>query len=149
MTRFRMFLTCLLVTAMFILLTRLDFLVNGILYKHGLRFSEAWYLEYWLLYGLAYQFVIVCLSLWNRSLRLFFALEILVLCSVQDLFLYGLWVGSFPSSQWSWMVYYKFLGSWNTTNQVALSLVAFGLAFITLVANKNFLIDLKRHQDDQ
>lgn len=148
MNRFRLFLTCLLVTAMFILLTRLDFLVNGILYKHGLRFSEAWYLEYGLLYGLTYQLVIICLSLWNRSLRLFFALEILVLCSVQDLFFYGLWVGSFPQSQWSWMVHYKLFGSWNTTNQVALSLVALGLAFITLVVNKNFSIGLKRHQDD-
>jgi len=136
MNRFRMFLTCFIVAAMFVLLTRLDFLVNGILYKHGLRFSEAWYSEYSLLYILTYQLVIVCLSLWNRSLRLFFALEILVLCSVQDLFFFGLWVGSFPSSQWSWMVYYKLLGFWNTTNQVALSLAALGLAFITLKLNK-------------
>ena len=149
MNRFRMFLTCLLVTAMFVLLTRLDFLVNGMLYEHGLRFSEAWYWEYWLLYGLTYQLVIVCLSLWNRSSRLFLALEILVLCSVQDLFFFGLWVGSFPSSQWSWMVYYKLLGFWNTTNQVTLSLVALALAFITLTVNRIFSIDLKRHQVDK
>lgn len=148
MNRFRMLLTCLLIATMFVLLTRLDFLVNGMLYEHGLRFSETWYWEYWLLCGLTYQLVIVCLSLWNRSLRLFFALEILVLCSVQDLFFFGLWVGSFPSSQWSWMVYYKLLGFWNTTNQVTLSLVALGLAFTTLVVNKNSLMNLKRHQDD-
>ena len=144
MTRFRMFLTCLLVATMFVLLTRFDFLVNGTLYKHGLRFSEAWYSQYRLLYGLTYQLVIVCLSLWNRSLRLFLALEILVLCSVQDLFFYGLWAGSFPSSQWSWMVYYKLFGFWNTANQLALSFVALGSAFTTLIINKNFLIGLKR-----
>lgn len=149
MTRFKVFLTCLSVAAMFVLLTRLDFLVNGILYTHGLRFSEAWYWEYCLLYALTYQLVIVCLSLWNRSLRLFFALEILVLCSVQDLFFYGLWAGSFPPSQWSWMVYYKLLGFWNTTNQVVLNLVALGLAFVTLTVNRIFSIGLKRHQVDK
>jgi len=104
-----------------LLLTRLDFLINNILYRFGLIFSEAWYQEYAVLYFLAYQLVVFILLAYTRNLKLFFFFEVFVLTSTQDLVYFGLWECSFPSHEWVWMVYYRIFGFWNTTSQILLS----------------------------
>jgi hypothetical protein len=104
-----------------LLLTRLDFLVNNILYSFGLTFSETWYQEYGALYFLAYQLVIFALLAYTRNLKLFAFFQVFVLTSTQDLVYFGLWEGSFPSHEWVWMVYYRIFGFWNTTSQILLS----------------------------
>jgi hypothetical protein len=103
------------------LLTRLDFLVNSILYNFGLSFSEAWYQEYSILYFLAYQLVVFILLAYTRNLKLFALFQVFVLTCTQDLVYFGLWEGSFPSHEWVWMVYYRIFGFWNTTSQILLS----------------------------
>jgi len=105
-----------------LLLTRLDFLINNILYNFGLTFSEAWYQEYIVLYFLAYQLVVFILLAYTRNLKLFAFFQVFVLTSTQDLVYFGLWEGSFPSHEWVWMVYYRVFGFWNTASQILLSI---------------------------
>ena len=105
-----------------LLLTRLDFLINNILYNFGLSFSEAWYQEYSVLYFLAYQLVVFILLAYTKNLKLFAFFQVFVLTSTQDLVYFGLWEGSFPSHEWVWMVYYRIFGFWNTTSQIVLSI---------------------------
>jgi len=105
-----------------LLLTRLDFLINNILYNFGLTFSEAWYQEYVVLYFLAYQLVVFILLAYTRNLKLFAFFQVFVLSSTQDLVYFGLWEGSFPSHEWVWMVYYRVFGFWNTASQILLSI---------------------------
>ena len=105
-----------------LLLTRLDFLINNILYNFGLIFSEGWYQEYAVLYFLAYQLIVFILLAYTRNLKLFAFFQVFVLTSTQDLVYFGLWEGSFPSHEWVWIVYYRIFGFWNTTSQILLSI---------------------------
>jgi len=105
-----------------LLLTRLDFLINNILYDFGLIFSEGWYQEYAVLYFLAYQLIVFILLAYTRNLKLFAFFQVFVLTSTQDLVYFGLWEGSFPSHEWVWIVYYRIFGFWNTTSQILLSI---------------------------
>ena len=104
-----------------LLLTRLDFLINNILYDFGLIFSEGWYQEYSVLYFLSYQLVVFILLAYTRNLKLFVFFEVFVLTCTQDLVYFGLWGGSFPTQEWVWMIQYSIFGFWNTTSQVLLS----------------------------
>jgi len=105
-----------------LLLTRLDFLINNILYNFGLSFSEAWYQEYAVLYFLAYQLVVFILLAYTRNLKLFAFFQVFVLTSTQDLVYFGIWEGSFPAHEWVWIVYYQIFGFWNTASQILLSI---------------------------
>jgi len=105
-----------------LLLTRLDFLINNILYNFGLSFSEAWYQEYAVLYFLAYQLVVFILLAYTRNLKLFAFFQVFVLTSTQDLVYFGIWEGSFPAHEWVWIVYYQIFGFWNTASQIVLSI---------------------------
>jgi hypothetical protein len=113
-----------------LLLTRLDFLVNNILYDFNLSFSEGWYHEYSILYFLAYQLVVFVLLAYTRNMKLFTFFEVFVLTSTQDLVYFGLWQGSFPAHEWVWMPYYRIFGFWNTTNQILLSISSLALILV-------------------
>ena len=110
-----------------LLFTRIDFLINNILYKYGLKFSEGWYSEYGILYFLLYQFLIAIVYLLTKNVKLAICLEVFTQTSTQDLIYFGLWEGSFPTYDWVWMPYYKIFGTWMTIHQVCLSLLALGL----------------------
>ena len=105
-----------------LLLTRLDFLINNILYNFGLSFSEALYQEYSVLYFLAYQLLVFILLAYTKNLKLFAFFQVFVLTSTQDLVYFGIWEGSFPAHEWVWIVYYQIFGFWNTTSQIVLSI---------------------------
>jgi hypothetical protein len=113
-------------------LTRLDFLVNNVLYSFGLTFSEAWHQEYSILYFLVYQLLIFTLLVYTRNLKLFLFFQVFVLTSTQDLVYFGLWQGSFPVHQWVWTAEYKLFGFWNTANQLLLSLCSISSILILL-----------------
>ena len=119
-----------------LLLTRLDFLINNILYNFGLNFSEAWYQEYSILYFLAYQLIIFILLAYTKNLKLFAFFQVFVLTSTQDLVYFGLWEGSFPSHEWVWMVHYRIFGFWNTTSQILLSLSSLSSIIILSRVNR-------------
>ena len=105
-----------------LLFTRIDFLINNSLYGYGLSFSENWYVEYTGLYALCYQLLILSLFVYSRNLKLLALMEVFALTSTQDLVYFGLWQGSFPTIEWSWMLFYRIFGSWTTTHQILLSL---------------------------
>ena len=105
-----------------LLFTRMDYLVNNTLYKHGLKFSDEWYSEYSLLYALLFQLTIALIYLWTRSWKLCLVLEAFVLSSCQDFVYFGLWEGGkFPSGDWDWMPLFKTFGHWTTKDQLAFS----------------------------
>jgi len=117
-----------------LVLTRLDFLVNETLYGYGLEFSYGWYREYTILYGLSYQLVLLLLFLWARDWRLVCVLEGFVLSSGQDLIFFMVWNGGFPEGEWTWMLFYRVFGFWNTNTQILLTvgvtLASFVLTFV-------------------
>jgi hypothetical protein len=113
-------------------LTRLDFLVNNILYRFGLTFSGAWHQEYSILYFLAYQLLIFTRLAYTRNLKLFMLFQVFVLTSTQDLVYFGLWQGSFPAHEWVWTAEYKLFGFWNTASQLLLSLCSVSSILILL-----------------
>ena len=115
------------------LFTRLDFLINNSLYDYGLRFDEAWYLPYSILYGLSYQCLILLLVFYAKSLKFFVFAEVFVLTSSQDLVYFGLWQNGFPSHEWAWSPFFSIFGSWTTTHQFVLSFSALMLASALLL----------------
>lgn len=114
-----------------LLLTRLDFVINNVLYGFGLVFSKEWYNEYMILYSLAYQLVIFVLYAYTKNAKLFVFFEVFVLTCTQDLVYFGLWELGFPSGNWDWMLFNQVLGFWNTTSQVLLS--TSGLTLISFI----------------
>ena len=119
-----------------LLLTRLDFLINNILYTFGLTFSEGWYQEYAILYFLAYQLVVFILLAYTRNLKLFAFFQVFVLTSTQDLVYFGIWEGSFPAHEWVWMVYYRIFGFWNTASQILFSISSLSSIIILFRVNR-------------
>jgi len=116
-----------------LLFTRVDFFVNASLYNYGLQFSENWYSEYLILYGLCYQLLILSLLVYTRSLKLFVFMEVFVLTSTQDLVFFGLWQGAFPRIEWSWTPFYRIFGTWTTTHQILLSFSANLLSSLAII----------------
>ena len=106
-----------------LVLTRMDYIVHQVLYNYGLVFSYAWASDYWILYALCYQLVILFLFLWTQNKKLLIATEAFVLTATQDLIFFGLWCGWFPTTDWVWMPQYVILGFWSTQNQWLLSVV--------------------------
>jgi hypothetical protein len=124
-----------------LLFTRVDFFVNASLYNFGLQFNENWYTEYTTLYALCYQLLILSLFVYTRNLKLSVFMEIFVLTSTQDLVYFGLWQGTFPQIEWSWMPFYRIFGTWTTTHQILLSfsanlLVSLAILLLPLVKQR-------------
>jgi hypothetical protein len=117
-----------------LLFTRFDFFVNASLYQYGLQFSENWYDEYLILYGLCYQFLIWSLLVYTRNFKLLVFMEVFVLTSTQDLVYFGLWQGAFPKIDWWWTPFYRIFGSWTATQQILLSLSANLLSSLVIIA---------------
>ena len=91
-----------------LLFTRMDYIVNVVLYRFGLRFSEGWFSDYSLAYTLMYQLTILCLFIYCRRIAFLLLTEVFVLTSTQDLVFFSLWnQGVYPSGQWTWTRYYR------------------------------------------
>ncbi len=113
-----------------LLLTRLDFLINNILYDFGLIFSEGWYQKYSVLYFLSYQLVVFILLAYTRNLKRFVFFEVFVLTCTQDLVYFGFWGSNFPTPEWVLMIQYRIFVFWNTTSQVLLNIFSLSLVLI-------------------
>jgi len=117
-----------------LLFTRMDYVVNVVLYRFGLRFSEGWFSDYSLAYTLMYQLTILCLFIYCRRIAFLLLTEVFVLTSTQDLVFFSLWnQGVYPSGQWTWTRYYRWFGSWTTMNQIIYSAVSLTTAFIVVI----------------
>lgn len=133
----KILLTILLFFVAVLLLTFMDWIVNGLLYQHGLQFSEEWYGTYSLGYTLLWQFTLITLTLSLRSWKAFVLMEAFVLSSTQDLVYFGVWNGGvFPVGDWTWMPLFDVLGFYSTGLQVLLSVVCVGAAILLVKMTK-------------
>ena len=110
-----------------LLLTRLDFFVNGPLYSYGLVFDWNWYTEYQVLYNLLWQFTIIVLTFYSRNLYFLAIAEAFHRSSTQDLFFFPLWTDGFPTGDWTWSSHYQVYGHWTTMDHIAYCLILNGL----------------------
>jgi len=128
-----------------VLLTRLDYFVNGILYEYGLIFDWSWYMEYQFLYNLLWQISIFILFYYCRNLYFLFLSYAFYWSASQDIFFFVAWVGDFPSGDWTWSSHYLLFGHWSTVDHIGFCLVINLLAIIFCVLLKfSSLKDAKR-----
>lgn len=128
-------LVALMVFLFFFLMSRIDFIVNGVLYSFGLRFSNAWYFGYWTSYVAIYVLFSVILSAtyWvgsckaNRDIKvaisLFLSIIFLVIGGLQDIMFYVFWAGGLPPNNvnWLWIPEIGLVGTWNSQDQIFLT----------------------------
>ena len=123
MPRKESLITLAIVVAFFLIMTRIDYVVNCILYEHGLKFSEVWHSEWTYIYILAYVFFAVVMGYFNKSLKLGLSLLVISLISTQDIIYFLVWNAGnrFPTSMWVWMYQYRLFGYWNIATQLLIS----------------------------
>jgi hypothetical protein len=139
-----------LVLAVFLSVTGLDFVVNSILYSYGLDFSYVWYVPYQI--GLSVTVFSVCvLVAWQsyedtasmdvafkRGLTLFLA----HLGGLIDWIFFLVYNGGrVYSGEWTWMWQYSLLGSWNWKLQGIWSLSFLVLILGVWKANRMMFFD--------
>ena len=122
-----------LVFLFFLLMSRIDYIVNGTLYSYGLKFSYRWANEYWITYNLVFVVfsAMVAFTYYvgsNKSVRdlkissaLFATVCLLALGGLQDVLFFVLWGGGLPANSvvWWWMPWVSVVGTWNSLMQVA------------------------------
>lgn len=142
-----------LILAFFCLMSRIDYIVNGVLYNHGLSFSYEWATDYWLTYNLTFLTfsIIVSFSYWygsNKtaknlkfSIALLLTINALAMGGLQDIMFYILWAGGLPPNNvtWWWAPWRYVLGTWTSQTQIGFTLIMLcSTIFIwTLAAKKN------------
>jgi hypothetical protein len=113
--------------------TGFDYLIHGTLYNYGLNYADDWFIQSQILYFAYYQAIIGILLYLNRSVVFAILTETFSFTGTQDLFYFLIWDGELPAAdtQWHWSRLYHFFGSWTTSDQVLLCVVANAVA-ITL-----------------
>jgi hypothetical protein len=138
------FVLCFLIFLFFVFMSGLDFVVHGVLYGYGLRFSFDWAFLYWNVYacvffafGLAMSFVYWLGS--GRSWRdlkvsfgLFLSVCLLFFGGLADVLWFMFWGAGLPSDNvvWWWMPWYRVFGFWNSFAQLVLLFCTFGVLFL-------------------
>ena len=131
--------------AFFCLMSKIDFIVHGILYNYGLQFSFEWAIDYWVVYTVAFVIfsVIVSLMYWlgsektmkdlKLSLALLATVNILMISGLQDVMFYILLAGGLPPNDvvWWWVPWFHIVGTWTTPMQILLTLA--GISVTTLL----------------
>lgn len=140
-----------LIFLFFCLMSRIDFVINGILYDYGLRFSYEWALGYWITYVLAFVVFSIAISFayWygsNKtaenlrfSIALFITINALVIGGLQDILFYGFWAGGLPPTHvvWWWSPWAHVLGTWTSLHQIGFTaLMLCGVLFSWILATK-------------
>ena len=133
----------------FLFMSRIDFIVNSVLYNYGLVFSYNWANTYWLTYN--FTFVVfsamAAFVYWLGSRKtscdkkvvvaLLVTINLLALGGLQDILYFVFWAGGLPvnSVVWWWSQWKGIFGTWNTLLQlelmfgmVAFSVLTWGLA---------------------
>jgi len=125
---------CFLVFLFFVFMSCLDFVVHGVLYGYGLRFSYGWAVFYWWVFGgVFFVFsVVVGFVYWlgsGRSRRdvevgfgLFLSVCLLFCGGLADVLWFVFWGGGLPGDGvvWWWMPWFGVFGFWNSSAQLFL-----------------------------
>jgi hypothetical protein len=122
----------LLIFGFFVLMSRIDYIVNATLYEFGLRFSYVWANDYWITYNAIFVMfaVMIAVVYWIGSKKtrsdlkvsaaLFVTVNLLTLGGLQDIMFFLLWGGGLPSINvvWWWAPWTIITGTWNSMIQV-------------------------------
>jgi hypothetical protein len=147
----------LLVFGFFVLMSRIDYMVNVVLYQYGLRFSYEWANSYWFAYNSIFLVfsAVVAGFYWlgsrktksdlKVSIAIFATVSFLALGGLEDLLFFLLWSGGLPSANvvWWWAPWISITGTWNSSIQVTFTSVASFLSAAT------WLIVLKRPKQNK
>ena len=140
-----------LIFLFFCLMSRIDFVINGMLYNYGLRFSYEWALGYWITYVLAFVVFSITISFtyWYSSnktakdlrfsIALFVTINALVVGGLQDIMFYVFWAGGLPPNNvvWWWTPWAYILGTWTSLHQIGFAaLMICGILFSWILAVK-------------
>jgi len=140
-----------LILSFFCLMSRIDYIVHGVLYDYGLNFSYDWAVDYWLTYNLTFLAfsIIVSFSYWfgsNKSAKnLKFAIALsltinaLAVGGLQDILFFVLWAGGLPPNNviWWWAPWKYMLGTWTSLTQIGFTvLMTVSTMFVWMVATK-------------
>lgn len=135
-----------LVLIVFLSITGLDFVVNSILYSHGLDFSYSWYIPYQI--GLSVTILSICsLVAWqsyedteskNVALKRGTTLFLAHLGGLVDWMFFLIYNGGqVHSGEWTWMWQYSLLGTWNWKLQGIWSLSFLALILVLWRVKRN------------
>jgi len=131
----------LLVFLFFVFMAGLDFVVHGVLYGFGLRFSFDWAVFYWRVFGFVF-FVFgltIAFAYWlgsGRSRRdfwvslcIFLSIVLPFLGGLEDILWFVVWGGGLPDANviWWWTPWYGLFGFWNISMQITALCVTFSL----------------------
>jgi hypothetical protein len=134
-----------LVFLFFLFMSRIDFIINSVLYNYGLMFSYSWANEYWLSYGFTFIVFSAMASYvyWLGSQKttqdkkvvaaLLVTINLLALGGLQDILYFSIWAGGLPvnSVVWWWSLWKNIFGTWNTSLQLELMLGMAGFTILT------------------
>ena len=137
----------LIVFLFFLLMARIDFIVNQVLYNYGLHFSYEWANAYWLAFDSAFAVFAAAAGLvsWFCSQRtcvdkrvavaLFVSINMLAVGGLEDLLYFSLWSGGLPSNGvvWWWSHWTGIFGTWNSVMQLQLLSLMTGLSVLVWV----------------
>ena len=118
----------------FCLLSRIDFIVHGDLYRYGLQFSYEWANQYWITYFATYAYFssVMGFIYWlasNRtrkdlkvSIGLVATVNLLQMGGLADILFFSLWAGGLPPDNvaWWWTPWFQIFGVWTSSMQIFL-----------------------------
>ena len=121
----------------FCLLSRIDFIVHGDLYRYGLKFSYEWANQYWITYFAAYAHfsIVIGFIYWlasnrtKKDLRVSIGLaataSLLQIGGLADIIFFSLWAGGLPPDNviWWWTPWYQIFGVWTSSMQIVLMIL--------------------------
>ena len=127
-------------------MSRIDFIINSVLYNYDLEFSYNWANEYWLTYG--FTFIVfsgmASYVYWLGSRKtahdkkvvvaLLVTINLLALCGLQDILYFSIWAGGLPvnSIVWWWSLWKNIFGTWNSLLQLRVDFGMAGFSILTL-----------------
>ena len=111
-------------------MSRIDFIINSVLYNYGLEFSYNWANTYWLTYNFTFVVfsAVAAFIYWLGSpktscdkkvvVALLVTINLLALGGLQDILYFVFWAGGLPVNNvvWWWSQWRGVFGTWNTVS---------------------------------
>ncbi len=128
----------------FCLMSRIDFIVNNILYGYGLQFSYVWANEYWTTYTCTFIAFSLAIGLvfWlssgktirdlEISIGLIATVNLLMIGGLADIMFYIFWSGGLPPNgvNWWWISWSHVFGIWTSSMQIHLFIMVLSIVLV-------------------
>jgi len=136
----KLLLSILLFSAFILSFTFNDKLVHNDAYidTPTLQYTDRWLNQYWINYFVMYELVIVATTTICMNKWFFIFTQIFTIFTTQDI-IFFLWVGYFPTEEWTWIWQYHIFGTWTTELQFITSILSLSVivVFYVLFKKKN------------